>query len=239
MQRILRVTLKYYCVLVLVPLIFGVILLSEAQACSGTGIDVTKFCTDASGPGEPINFFGTVTNTGCVPLSNVRVIDLLDGSELLYLQTLAAGVSVSYSGSYTPTESPSTNTVRAEGEYGCETVWAEASATCEVPGEGGEGCTPGYFKNPKHFDDWIGYSPGDDFDTTFGVDLFDPDITLGEAVRLGGGGVKKLARHGTAALLSAAHSGVDYPLTVDQVINAVKAGDADTLADANELGCPL
>jgi hypothetical protein len=84
----------------------------------------------------------------------------------------------------------------------------------------GEGCTPGYWKN--HLDAWppTGYAPGDDFDTTFGVDLFDPDITLDDAVNAKGGKVNRLARHGTAALLSAAHPDVDYSLSVAEVIAA-------------------
>ena len=103
----------------------------------------------------------------------------------------------------------------------------------------GQGCTPGFWKN--HLEDWgpTGYLTTDDFDTTFGVDLFDPDITLGEAINAKGGGVKKLARHGTAALLSAAHPDVGYPLSVAEVKAAVQAGDADTLAAYNELGCPI
>ncbi len=103
----------------------------------------------------------------------------------------------------------------------------------------GQGCTPGYWKN--HLDAWgpTGLSPSDDFDNTFGVDLFDPDITLGQAIDAKGGGVKKIARHGTAALLSALHPGVAYPFTADEVIAAVQAGDVDALAKANELGCPL
>ncbi len=102
-----------------------------------------------------------------------------------------------------------------------------------------EGCTPGYWKN--HHDAWppTGYSTGDDFDTTFGVDLFDPDITLGEAIRAKGGKENRLARHGTAALLSAAHPDVGYPLSVAEVIAFVQAGDADVLEANNELGCPL
>nr|NIQ99725.1 hypothetical protein [Gemmatimonadales bacterium] len=68
---------------------------------------------------------------------------------------------------------------------------------------------------------------------------FDPDITLGQAIDAKGGGVKKIARHGTAALLSALHPGVAYPFTADEVIAAVQAGDVDALAKANELGCPL
>ena len=114
-----------------------------------------------------------------------------------------------------------------------------STPTPTPPPPGDEGCSPGYWKN--HLDSWVatGYSPDDDFDGTFGVYLFDPNITLGEAIRKGGGGVKKLARHGTAALLSAAHPAVGYPLSVADVIAAVQAGDAETLADANELGCPI
>ena len=107
----------------------------------------------------------------------------------------------------------------------------------EPPGD--EGCTPGFWKN--HLDEWApsGLSPADDFDTTFGVDLFDPDITLGDAIKLKGGGVKKLGRHGTAALISALHPDVGYPFTGLEVIALVQAGNAHALATANELGCPL
>lgn len=112
--------------------------------------------------------------------------------------------------------------------------------TTPIPNGGGEGCTPGFWKN--HLDAWgpTGFTPGDDFDTTFGVDLFDPDITLDDAINAKGGGVKKLARHGTAALLNAAHPDVDYPLSVAQVIAAVQAGDLDDIPDFNELSstCP-
>jgi hypothetical protein len=103
----------------------------------------------------------------------------------------------------------------------------------------GEGCTPGYWKN--HLEAWpaTGFTTGADFDATFGVDYFDPDITLLQAVNLGGGGYNALARHGTAALLSAAHPDVDYPYTVAEVIALVQAGDKDALEAANELGCPL
>jgi hypothetical protein len=104
---------------------------------------------------------------------------------------------------------------------------------------GGEGCTPGYWRN--HPEDWAatGYAWGDDFDTVFGVDKFNPDITLGQAIWLGGGGVKALARHGTAALLSAAHPDVNYPYSVDEVKAMVQAGNWAPLATANELGCSI
>lgn len=109
-----------------------------------------------------------------------------------------------------------------------------------LPGDDQLGaCTPGYWKT--HFDRWpAGYDARDDFDSTFGVDLFNPDITLGAATWAKGGGVRKLARHGTAALLNAAHGDVGYPYTVAEVIALVQAGDADTLGGANEeFACPL
>jgi hypothetical protein len=115
-----------------------------------------------------------------------------------------------------------------ERATGCVDIWSDCH----------KGCTPGFWKN--HLDAWpTGYSPDDDFDATFGVDLFDPDITLEEAVNAKGGKENKLARHGTAALLDAAHPHVDYPYSMAEVIAAVQAGDADTLVAANEGFCPL
>lgn len=118
--------------------------------------------------------------------------------------------------------------------------WIGAGLAVTPEEEGGEGCTPGYWKN--HLDSWgpTGLSPDDDFDTTFGVDYFDPDITLDDAINLGGGHIKKVARHGTAALLNALHPAVDYPATPAEVIAAVQAGDVEDLSEFNELSdeCP-
>lgn len=108
-----------------------------------------------------------------------------------------------------------------------------------TPPPDGEGCTPGYWKN--HLGAWppTGYSPSDDFDTTFGVDFFLMNKTLLEALNAGGGGVYRLGRHGTAALLNAAHPDVNYAYSVAEVIALVQAGDADALEMANESFCPL
>jgi hypothetical protein len=130
--------------------------------------------------------------------------------------------------------------------------------TRDVP-EGDQGCTPGYWRN--HADRWLGVAPADDFDDTFSdadttVNFFTPDITLGTAIQLGGGGVNAFARHATGALLNAyggvANVGdgatVEYPYTVAQVIQMVQDvwnGDLDMeeakdlFEEANELGCPL
>jgi hypothetical protein len=115
-----------------------------------------------------------------------------------------------------------------------------------------QGCTPGYWRN--HADRWFGVAPGDSFNTTFGVTLFNPDITLGTAIQLQGGGGNALARHATAGLLNA-YGGVAnadgttvaYPFEVAEVIQMVQDAlasgeieDTKSLLDAtNNLGCPL
>ena len=110
------------------------------------------------------------------------------------------------------------------------------------------GCTPGKWKNNTDIWGPTGYLPGDDWDTTFGVDAFNPDLTLLEALKQGGGGVKALGRHATAALLNAAHPGIAFPFTVAEVISLVQAALAGTSSDLeetknlldakNNLGCP-
>jgi hypothetical protein len=110
-----------------------------------------------------------------------------------------------------------------------------------------QGCTPGFWKN--HPEDWVGFSPTDSFNDTFGRIVFTPDITLDEALDLMGGGIEALARHAVAALLNAADPMVNYPLTVAQVISefqtAFDAGGAaieeqkDRFDAFNNLGCPL
>jgi hypothetical protein len=105
-----------------------------------------------------------------------------------------------------------------------------------------EGCTPGYWKNVRmHGCEWeeTGYATTDDFDTVFGTDYFDPDLTLLEALENGGGGYDALGRHGVAALLSAAHPDIHYDLTVNQVKRAVRECDKELLERNNEMGCPL
>ena len=113
------------------------------------------------------------------------------------------------------------------------------------PPTGGEGCTPGYWKN--HLGSWTGYSPNADFDATFGVNVFSPNVTLGKAIALEGGKINQLARHATAALLNASHSGVSFGATTAEVIAMVQAavasGDYETTAllldEMNNRGCPL
>ncbi len=86
---------------------------------------------------------------------------------------------------------------------------------------GTQGCTPGYWKN--HAEAWhdSGFNPTDDFDTVFGVDAFTPNLTLMQALNLGGGKLNKLARHGVAALLNGGDMDVSFGLAAGEVIDLV------------------
>lgn len=112
-----------------------------------------------------------------------------------------------------------------------------------------QGCTPGFWRQEQHFDEWVptGFAPTDSFNTVFGRIVFTPDITLEEALQLGGGGINALARAAVAALLNATHPDVNYPLTAGEVIGmfqeAFDSGDfeetAEELDALNNAGCPL
>ncbi|HXK34162.1 MAG TPA: hypothetical protein VNM91_09140 [Dehalococcoidia bacterium] len=131
-------------------------------------------------------------------------------------------------------------------------------ATATVPA-GGEGCTPGYWKQSQHFDSWVatGFTTGQTLESVFDVpDAFgvDNDSLLTALSYSGGPDVEDkariLLRQAVAALLNSAHPGVDYDYSTASVIADVNAAlaslDPDTildlkddLADANEAGCPL
>lgn len=148
---------------------------------------------------------------------------------------------------------------------------------------GDEGCTPGYWKN--HIDTWEGGVDirvagidktifpdslvSDVFDVTFvGSFASYNDLTLEEALNLGGGGFKALLRHGVAALLNSGEIDgdfvIDYAFDDGQVYHRVRAGldgaspqlieDIADIANANDVekkknelaaanenvgGCPL
>jgi hypothetical protein len=115
------------------------------------------------------------------------------------------------------------------------------------PPVGGEGCTPGYWKQRHHFDSWVSYTPSMLFNEVF-ENAF-PGKTLLEVLKQGGGGLKALGRHTVAALLNASNPDVSYDLTTDEVIDAFNdvypgsKGDYEELKDVfegfNEQGCPL
>jgi hypothetical protein len=104
-----------------------------------------------------------------------------------------------------------------------------------VPGD--EGCSQGYWKNKLSQWSDTGYSPNDDFDATFGVNAFSPNIKLKTAIDLNGGGLKKLARHAVAALLNAGDPDVAYALAPNEVITLVR--DAITTCQYEPLASQL
>lgn len=120
------------------------------------------------------------------------------------------------------------------------------SALCSNEG-GGQGCTPGYWKQRQHFDSYpAGYAPSTLFVDAFGVNAF-PNKTLVQVLGQGGGGLNALGRHAVAALLNASSSDVDYDRTTAEVIASFNAAYASGSYDAlknvfetfNEQGCPL
>jgi hypothetical protein len=136
--------------------------------------------------------------------------------------------------------------VKAKGERTGMTVTDEDPAIVRCQRSGGEGCTPGYWKQGHHFDSWPPeYPPHPLFGNVF-EDAF-PRKTLLDVLGQGGGHLNALGRHTVAALLNAASSEVSYDLTVHNVTQAFNhvypGGDYEDLKDwfedFNEQGCPL
>ena len=136
----------------------------------------------------------------------------------------------------------STATGVAGKEWGSVVIFYNHPAPPPPPG--GEGCTPGYWKQSHHFDSWVGYTPGQSFEAVFGRDV--PGTpTLLNALSTGGGGLNALMRHTTAALLNS--KAVSYGMTTAQVIAAFQAAfdsgnytaQKDAFEALNESGCPL
>jgi hypothetical protein len=182
---------------------------------------------------------GTVTQTGipagsiCVVVENgpptgwePPVYDPLNGTVTI---TAATTVSVTVTNSPTPQEPPPT---------------------------GGEGCTPGFWKN--HPEAWAGtgYTTGQTLESVFDVpDTLSLDSrTLIQALDFEGGdntrgAARILLRAAVAALLNSASGAVDYPRTTAEVIADVNAAlaslDRSTMLELaseldadNNLGCP-
>jgi hypothetical protein len=140
----------------------------------------------------------------------------------------------------TPTETPIPPT-----ETPVPPTETPAPPTVTPPPAGGQGCTPGYWRQDQHFDSWMAYAPGDSYDATFGVD--GSFATLLDAVWARGGGESALARHAVAALLNAQNADVSYLYSTADVLSMVQqayaTGDFNGVKNLfeaqNEAGCPL
>jgi uncharacterized repeat protein (TIGR01451 family) len=219
----------------------------QAETC-------TILVTNTSSPDSPNLENGTITDT--------LTGNLLDPSNTAIVNSDCAAV-LPTGGSCTinttrvvlaSDPSPLANTVTVHynpvGFPNDITASATDSVIIEAP-PGGEGCTPGFWKQPQHFDSWVGFLTTQTFNDVFGVNVTlstgGDDATLLEALQSGGGGINALARHAVAALLNASSPDVDSDFTTAEVIALVQAavasGDFETaknlLAASNEAGCPL
>jgi hypothetical protein len=86
-------------------------------------------------------------------------------------------------------------------------------------GNGDQGCTPGYWKQPQHFDSYpAGITPDTQLDVLLGVELPTYEtLTVIQALELKGGGANQLIRQGTAGLLNVASEEVDYAMSLNTV----------------------
>jgi hypothetical protein len=136
---------------------------------------------------------------------------------------------------------------------GCTDDSVTATFTAE-PCLGDEGCTLGYWK--EHTDRWCdSYTTCMLYEDVFAdapQEFKDADLTLLEALNLGGGGIYNLARQSVAALLNICSGEVSYNYSggesqlITDVNNAyLGIGDFDAGAKAyqldvlNNAGCPL
>jgi hypothetical protein len=215
---------------------------------------MTRTLTDTgSSECRVVAFFANTTAVGPADLELVETVPA--GATLVDMQVTTIVRDGATVAEYNPTVDLATGTFTAEGAD--RRVGFVVEYTNQLEETGGEGCTPGYWKNhagafshskggQKKPSAWQVYSPDDDFDTVFGV-ASSFGGTLIDAAKRGGGGENALGRHAVAALLNSAHSGVSYAFTTAQVIAIVQGayasgdftGAKDQLASENEQGCPL
>jgi hypothetical protein len=224
---------------------------------------VTKTCaSDLSGSGNTlckvpetggdVTYTFSVTNTAdpndpnSLPFTDVELFDThLD--IIADDVPLAAGQTATYERTVWVSEDTD-NVVTATGyTAGFDYCVDEAFASVIIEEGGGEGCTPGYWKQRQHFFAWepTGYDQSDRYETVFGIDGYNRSLL--RALKNGGGGKRALGRHSVAALLNSANPNVSYLYSTAEVIamvqNAYATGKFEAtknlLAEQNEMGCPL
>jgi hypothetical protein len=119
----------------------------------------------------------------------------------------------------TDTGTTTTDTGTTTTDTGTTTTDTTTTTTTEPPG--GDGCTPGYWKN--HTEDWVDFEPTDTVGSVFANAGSLGSMTLLAALKNGGGSTledakRLLIHHAVAALLNSTHPDVDYAFTTAQVI---------------------
>jgi uncharacterized repeat protein (TIGR01451 family) len=215
---------------------------------------------DTGSYGDTPTWYIKVTNCGDSPLLNIVVSDT-NGMTWMPFDLMSPGDfwETYYIGD--PIYETTTNTAEAIAEdvLGRMVGPVYDSATNVITG--GEGCTPGFWKNNAvnwGASAWVGHAPGDSFECVFGVDVIlrgkgkatYPAPTLLEALNANGGGINALARHAVAALLNIANPDIAYGIgstaALIAMVQEAIAMDGDAiqalhtlLADYNEAGCPI
>lgn len=212
-----------------------------------------RFVLDADGGAfepwvDPTNFFLNPSDdpscdqvwSGPAGTTLTITEDVPDGYELAQVLLLPSGAEIA---------TPAGNSVTFQagsGESQSNLVFFKnKEGDAPPPPPGGDGCTPGFWRQAHHYPYWVGYEPSDLFGDVF-ENAF-PGMTLGEVVWLGGGGLNALGRHTVAALLNASSPEVNYGMTPGEVIAAFNAvfpgGDYEGLKDyfegLNEQGCSV
>jgi hypothetical protein len=214
---------------------------------------------DTGSYGDTPSWFIRVWNCGDSPLLDVMVSDTNGMSWGPFDLDVGASWNVTYTGTAIYETTTNNATASATDVLGGAVGPVYDSATNVITG--GEGCTPGFWKNnAKNWgaSAWVGYAPGDSFETIFGVDVTlnangkktYPTPTLLQALDANGGGINALARHAVAALLNIANPDIGYgigstaaliTMVHDAIVSGEDAIDAlhTLLADYNEAGCPI
>ena len=221
------------------------------------GVDIEKATVgedadDITGPeiaiGDVVTWTYIVTNTGDVPL-DFNVSDDQGVSVVCPVTTVGVDESVTCAAVGVAAEGQYANLGTVSASYDVSDTdpshYLGVPDETPPPTETGQGCSPGYWRQDQHYDDWVVYSPDDSASAVLGRDV--GDITLGEAVALGGGGLRALLRQTVAALLNASNPDVGYAYTTGEVISMFQAAydseiyeaTKDAFDAANNAGCPL
>jgi len=225
------------------------VVISDSATVSG-GYNPTGTVTFALfGPGDT-TCSGTNLVTGHAGFANVP---LSGGS------AASAGFKTTAAGTYNWTASYSGDS----NNNPAVSVCSAEQVTVTKP-LGSQGCTPGFWKNPKHFSLWTNFTPTQLVGSVFNVPAVFPDgssgttlssASLAAALAFQGGsdlnGASQiLLRAAVAGLLNSTNAGVAYPFTTAQIISntnaALKSGNRNTITNlatqidnANNGGCPL
>jgi hypothetical protein len=206
--------------------------------------ELTMFVSAVSGSNSTYGFRPTAIDiiVGDVTVTYDNLLDSIDGQEW---DTVVLDVVIPAGETMLTVQVLSVDNLGIGG-LPASLIWNVAALSVPSFG-GGEGCTPGYWKQKQHFFAWEEYQTDTLFSEVFD-DAF-PGMTLLKVMRQGGGGLNALGRHAVAALLNASSHDTNYDFTVDEVIadfNSAFPGSKEDYELAkdifqyyNEQGCPL